>query len=772
MNLRIIPFLLLIFMACKGPETSSITIDRSSSITPKPLSVVAKEGYFEMTKNTTIYNNEESSQSIIQLFIEKIKNTTSQSIGITTNAEEKNSIQFIKDHTLNFEEEEYQLTVSKNNILIKAKTDQGLFYGMHTFAQLLPLYNTENKNKTLFPIKIQAVDIKDKPRFGWRGMHLDVSRHFSSVDFIKKQLDVLAHFKINKFHWHLTDDQGWRIEIKKYPKLTSIGSKRKNADGTYHEGFYTQEEIKDVVQYAKDRFIDVVPEFDTPGHAIAVLAGYPELSCDHNKEQKEYQVRNLWGVESSIFCASKESTYTFIEDVIKEMSSLFPYGYYHMGGDEVPKHQWEHSSCCQKFIKEESLKDEKELQSHFMARVEKILTKYDKKMIGWDEILEGGITPTTNIMSWLGEEGGIKAANEGHDVIMTPSKYVYLNFYQGDHKVEPFAFGAYIPLEKAYNYDPLPKEIKEEKKKHILGSQGNLWTEYAKEDDTKEYLLYPRIIALAETNWTQKENKNFDDFLGRLTPIRELLDYHKINYHIPLPEGPTSNKITFIDSVKVPFTTTYPVKMVYTTDGTAPNANSTVYQEPLTFTETTELRIASVLDNGKLSKVRELTISKEPLTLSVNAKEVSKGLVMEEVKGHFQNIKEIQEETKKKTAVLNNIKDANTTYDWGHKVNEDNFRAVFLNGYIDIPEDGVYYFTSTQDQVWIADKLVIEHSESIKKHPQESSLALQKGKHKLKIVYLNNIVQGWATDWNTVELKFRKSDETEYKDISEHMIFH
>lgn len=771
MNLRIIPFFFLIFLTCKSPETSSSLIDKSLSITPKPLKINKTQGSFEVNKNTVFLCKETSSEAVASFFIEKIKTLTGHSFAISKDSNPKNAIQLLIDTALEFDEEEYYLSISEEGIKIKAKTDKGLFFGMQTFMQLLPLYN---ENKLELPIRIQALDIEDKPRFKWRGMHLDVSRHFSSIDFIKKQLDVLSLFKINKFHWHLTDDQGWRIEIKKYPKLTTIGSKRKDADGTYHEGYYTQEEIKEVVQYAKERFIDVVPEFDTPGHAIAILAGYPEFSCDHKNDSKEFEVRNLWGVESNILCAGKEKTYTFIEDVTKELTTLFPYQYYHMGGDEVPKDKWKTCTSCIKVKKQEALKDEKELQSYFMARVEKILAKYEKKMIGWDEILEGGITPTTNIMSWQGEEGGIKAANAGHDVIMTPSEYVYLNFYQGDHKVEPFAFGAYLPLEKVYTYDPIPTEIEEDKKKHILGMQGNLWTEYAKEDKTKEYLLYPRIIAIAETNWTQKENKNYGAFLDKLNNIYEILNHYDINYHIPLPEGPTSDKIAFIDSTTVSFKTTHPVKMVYTTDGTDPNATSATYTEPLSFTENTELKIASILDNGKMSKIRKLSITKEsplPPVAMENVK-LPEGLVMEEVKGYFNTIDDVQNNSKGQTSVIKNIKNANITYDWGHELNEDNFKAVFLNGYIDIVEDGVYYFASSQDQVWIADQLVIDYKEPIKKHLKESSIALQKGKHKLKIVYLNNIAKGWATDWNTVELKYRKASDVDYREVDENMIFH
>lgn len=767
MNLRIIPIFFLIFITCKSPENTSLLIDKSLHITPKPLRVSKKTGGFEINKSTSFTYTDESSKTIAAFFAEKIKAHTGHSFTINAYKNDKNSIQLIKNTSLALNKEEYRLSISNEDVKIIAATDRGLFYGMQTFIQLLPVYSG-NESQMQLPVQIKALDIEDTPRFGWRGMHLDVSRHFFSIDFIKKQLDILSLFKINKFHWHLTDDQGWRIEIKKYPKLTSVGSIRKNDDGSVHQGYYTQEEIKEVVQYAKDRFIDVVPEFDTPGHAAAILASYPELSC----KEKKYEVRNLWGVESSILCAAKEETYTFIEDVIAEMTALFPYEYYHMGGDEVPKDQWKNSVECQELIKREALKDEKGLQSYFMARVEKILSKYQKKMIGWDEILEGGITPTTSIMSWQGEEGGINAANKGHDVIMNPSQYCYFNFYQGDPKVEPLAFGGYIPLEKIYMYDPVPKEIEENKKKHILGAQGNIWTEYTYTEETIEYLLYPRIIALAETTWTTTENKNFNDFLNRLNDVYTVLDYHTANYHIPLPEGPTANRIVFTDSITVPFSTTHPVKMVYTTDGTNPTITSTVYETPLRFTETTDLRIASVLQNGKMSSIRNLMVTKEKLVPSASTKRLSAGLVSKEIKGYFNSIDDIPTNAITNTATIKAIEDSNTTYHWGHEVKEDNFKAVILNGYVEIPEDGVYYFSSRQDQVWIADHLIIDYKDALKKHPKENSIALQKGKHKLKIIYLNNIAKGWATDWNTVELKYRKASEVDYHTVDKDMIFY
>ncbi len=761
MNFRIASILLFVlFISCKQENIEVSTNEEKVAIIPIPDQILKKDGYFSITEKTNFFCNDEELKTLATFFIEKIE----KSIGVTlghTEDKKDNSIHLAIDENLSIGEEGYHFFSSKEEVTITAKTPKGVFYGLQTLLQLLPTDPSQGA-------KIPSVEIKDSPAFDWRGMHLDVSRHFFSIDFIKKQLDVLALFKINKFHWHLTDDQGWRIEIKKYPKLTEISSVRQNKDKTIHKGYYTQEQIKEVVAYAKERFIDVIPEFDTPGHAVAILEAYPELAC----EKKDFKVRNLWGVESNILCAGKEETFSFIGDVVSELAALFPYEYFHMGGDEVPKDEWKKSLHCQNVMKKENLKDVNELQSYFMKRVEDILKSHNKKMIGWDEILEGGITPTTNIMSWQGEEGGIKAANAGHDVIMTPSKYVYLNFYQGDLKVEPMAFGGYIPLETIYNYNPIPKEIQEDKRKHILGAQANVWTEYADKDETIEYLLYPRIIALAELTWTSSEKKDYKDFLSRLNNVYPRLDKKQINYHIPLPEGPTSDHIVFTDSVEVSFKTTHPVKMVYTVDKTDPNGNSTEYTKPILLKEDTDLSIASILPHGKMSKVRRLLIRKQKLLKSMNLEKVSSGLQMKVVKGYFQTVTEAEKTIPQNTVIINNLKDANKTYDWGHKVNDDNFRAVFLEGYIEVPEDEVYYFSSTQDQVWIGDQLLINHNDAVRKHPKENSIALQKGKHKLKIIYLNTITQCWATDWNTVELKYRKASEEEYQAVGERMIFH
>ncbi|WP_405209312.1 family 20 glycosylhydrolase [Aquimarina sp. LLG6339-5] len=759
--------IIIFFLSCQERKKSVTAVNTNPRITPMPLSFLEKQGSFTIDKKTSFVIESNDAQKIALFFIDVIYEKTGLQLK-TSDQKKNNSIYLIIDSSLKLNEEGYLLKTYEDHISITSKTKQGLFYGAQSLMQLLPFVSNKGFQENL-QLTIPSVDIKDEPAFKWRGVLLDVSRHFFTVEFIKKQLDFLATLKINKFHWHLTDDQGWRIEIKQYPKLTEIGAKRGNKTDPIYHGFYTQEDVKEVVAYARERFIDVIPEFDMPGHAKAILASYPELAC----EEKPFEIREIWGVDYNILCAGKEDVYVFIENVITEMTSLFPYKYFHVGGDEVPKRAWKESELCQKLIKKEGLKNETELQSYFMARVEKILNKYNKTMVGWDEILEGGITETTNIMSWQGEEGGIKAANEGHDVIMTPLDYVYLNFYQGSKQTEPMAFGGYTPLKKTYSYNPIPKAIKENRKHHILGLQGNLWAEQTDNDKIAEYQLYPRLIAIAETGWTIERNKNFNNFLNRLNSLYPILEHHKINYHIPLPEGPSSDRIVFIDSVSIPFYTTHPVKMIYTTDGSNPTSKSKEYSKTLTFDKTSILKIASILPHGKISKIRTINIVKQSYLSPVSeSMDLSPGLKTKTIRGHFSSIDDIKKETPSEISIVQNIKDANTTFDWGHEIKKENFKAVFLEGYIDIPEDGIYYFSSAQDQIWIGDQLVIDYKKIIKKHPEESSIALKKGKHKLKIVYLNNIKKGWASDWNTVELKYRKELDKEYKTVNDKMIFH
>lgn len=424
----------------------------------------------------------------------------------------------------------YSLEVKKEGIFISAATEEGVFYGVQTLIQLL---DPNGKDKTL---AVPFVKIKDEPRFQYRGMHLDVARHFSTVSFVKKYIDYLALHKMNYFHWHLTDDQGWRIEIKKYPKLTEIGSERKGTITGFlpgngntnipHGGFYTQEEIKAVVKYAADRYITVIPEIEMPGHASAALTAYSYLGCTGGP----YKVQETFGVFDEVFCAGNEQTFTFFQDVIDEVAALFPAKYIHIGGDECPKTSWKKCPKCQQRMKDHQLKDEHELQSYFVQRMEKYINKKGKSIIGWDEILEGGLAPNATVMSWRGEEGGIEAAKQNHYAIMTPGNYMYFDYAQ-TAKRDSLTMPGLTTLEKVYSYEPIPAALPAESRKYILGAQANVWTEYMNNPSKIEYMIFPRMSALSEVVWSSKESRDWTSFQSRLKQQFNRYQLWNANYY-------------------------------------------------------------------------------------------------------------------------------------------------------------------------------------------------------------------------------------------------
>ena len=437
--------------------------------------------------------------------------------------------------------EGYKLEINPSSIILEAQQTAGLFYGVQTLLQLLPpevesvkSFKVTTSNRLTFP----ALKIRDIPRYPYRGMHLDCCRHFFPKSFVKKYIDLLALHKFNTFHWHLTEDQGWRIEIKKYPRLTEVGSWRKETlagharempekfDRQRYGGYYTQEDIKEIVAYARSRYVTIIPEIEMPGHATAALAAYPELSCTGGP----FEVATKWGVFEDVYCAGEEKVFEFLEDVLSEVIALFPGTYIHIGGDECPKVRWKECEKCQARIAEEGLADEHELQSYFIRRIEKFLLSKGRKLIGWDEILEGGLAPEATVMSWRGTQGGIEAAKQGHDVIMTPTSHCYFDYYQADPETEPLAIGGLTPLEKVYAFEPTPVELTEEEARHVLGAQGNVWTEYIKTPEHAEYMSIPRISALAEVVWSRKEARDWQDFLRRLEQLFKRLDAMGVNY--------------------------------------------------------------------------------------------------------------------------------------------------------------------------------------------------------------------------------------------------
>ncbi|WP_316737405.1 family 20 glycosylhydrolase [Pedobacter aquatilis] len=571
-----------------------------SGIIPKPLKEEKKTGYFTITANTKLSFPKGQNVSL-EFLNQHLKDLG----GFTLSGEgsmSSKSIDFILDSTLKIKSEGYFLSISNSKIEIKAKDKSGLFYGLQSLVQLI-----KKKGKL---ITVQAYDIKDEPRFAYRGMHLDVARHMFSVASIKKWLRVLAFYKINTFHWHLTDDQGWRIEIKKYPLLqtksayrneTLIGHKRFNPhtfDGKRYGGFYTQSEIKDVVKYADELNITTIPEIEMPGHARAVLAAYPNLGCTGGP----YETATFWGVFDDVFCAGNEETFKFLEGVLDEVVELFPSKYIHIGGDECPKTRWHDCPKCQKRIKAENLKDEHELQSYFITRMEKYLHAKGKKIIGWDEILEGGLAPDATVMSWRGLEGGIAAAKLKHDVIMTPEKFIYLDYYQSLNKSEQTAAGGYLPLRKVYEYEPMPGELSSAEQVYIKGVQANVWTEYMSDEKKAEYMIFPRIIALSEMAWSTAENRNYEDFLRRLQPNLKFLK--EMNYSTSFYEvnGKATDK-GFELQTDVPN-----AEIHYTTNGAQPTTTSNKYTSALKFTKSTMLKAKVFKGKSAIGKLYEQAI--------------------------------------------------------------------------------------------------------------------------------------------------------------------
>jgi hexosaminidase len=507
--------------------------DLNSKIIPVPDKQIFLDGFFIINSNTSINYPDQFKNSInfFRAFLNQEKN---KFLLLKSPDTTSNFVQFLLDEKLS-NDEGYKIEIRQNGITIRSKDNKGAFYAIQTLRQLIPA-SFEDKTYPNTEISIKCQIIEDSPRFKYRGMHLDVGRHFFSVEFIKKYIDALAMLKFNTFHWHLTEDQGWRIEIKKYPKLNTIAAYRDSTlAGHYTDkprkynkirygGYYTQEQVKDIVNYALEREITIIPEIEMPGHSKAAIAAYPNLSC----EEKSVNVATLWGVFEDIYC-SKEETFKFLEDVIDEVVDLFPGKYIHIGGDEAPKTRWEKCKNCQSVIKRESLKDEHELQNYFISRMEKYINSKGKKIIGWDEILEGGLAPNATVMSWRGISGGIKAANMKHDVIMTPNATCYLDYYQSKDKNEPLAIGGYTPLEEIYNYEPIPEELDSESSKYIIGAQGNVWTEYMSTNEYVEYMVFPRIFALSEVVWT-KNKTSFNEFIERVKDFFPRLDKLNINY--------------------------------------------------------------------------------------------------------------------------------------------------------------------------------------------------------------------------------------------------
>ena len=709
--------LLMITPSCQKPKE----VTNEYNIVPQPNQLVPKEGRFELSNKVRLVVPSDAPEvkKVADGFAEQLKQTAGISLKEAESVDGKPAISFVLQEGM--PKEGYKLSVTPTLITVTASQPNGFFYGVQTIYQLLPpaVYGKELKKKADW--SVPAVEIEDAPRFVHRGLMLDVCRHYAPIEYIYKFIDLLAMNKMNVFHWHLTDDQGWRIEIKKYPKLTEIGSKREKTlvdyyyvnypqvfDGIEHGGYYTQEQIKEVVAYAASKYINVIPEIEMPGHALAALAAYPELSCDSTQT---YKVSPTWGVFEQVFCPS-ETTFKFFEGVMDEVVELFPSEYIHIGGDECPKTAWKNSAFCQQLIRQLGLKDdvtpskvdgmkhskedklqsyfvtrmekylngkgrniigwdeilegglapnatvlswrgvegglnaakaghnaimapmpyayldfyqedpeiapttiggyttlkkhskEDKLQSYFVTRMEKYLNGKGRNIIGWDEILEGGLAPNATVLSWRGVEGGLNAAKAGHNAIMAPMPYAYLDFYQEDPEIAPTTIGGYTTLKKTYSYNPVPDDADELVKKHIIGMQGNLWREYMKTSDRVDYQAFPRAMAIAETGWTLDANKNWKSFCERMVTeferlevmdTKPCLNFFDVNINTHADEnGP----------LMVLLETFYPnAEIRYTTDGSEPTYGSTLYEQPFALEGNIDLKAAAFKDGKMLGKV-------------------------------------------------------------------------------------------------------------------------------------------------------------------------
>ena len=601
---------------------ASCTAEKEANyqVIPLPQEVsLTQENPFKLNENVLIAYPENNAllqrnAEFLSEYIQQATNYAPKTKAIAAGEQVKNAIVLGLDSGI-ANKEGYVLTTTPEGISINGQTENGVFYGIQTLRKSIP---AEAKGATVL---IPAGEIKDEPRFSYRGMHLDVGRHFFPKEFMKKYIDLLALHNMNTFHWHLTDDQGWRIEIKKYPKLTEIGSQRSRTvigrntqeyDNTPYGGFFTQEEAKEIVKYAQERYITVIPEVDLPGHMLAALAAYPEMGCTGGP----YEVCPRWGIFEDVLCIGNDQTMQFLEDVMNEIIEIFPSKYVHIGGDEAPRTRWEKCPKCQARIKTEGLKADKNhtaedrLQSYCMTRIEEFLNSKGRQIIGWDEILEGDVAPNATVMSWRGMEGGIKAAQLGHDVIMTPTSFCYFDYYQtADTKDEPLGIGGYVPIEKVYSLEPVPAVLTEEQSKHILGAQANLWTEYIHSSEHVEYMVLPRMAALAEVQWTQPEKKDFKDFTKRLARLmkfyqRDGFNYAKHVFDLKVDFTPDVTK----KAVVVTLSTIDDAPIYYTLDGTEPTTASLKYTEPVSITETADFQAVVIRPEGK-SKVVNKKIS-------------------------------------------------------------------------------------------------------------------------------------------------------------------
>ena len=732
------------------------------NIIPHPYEYDVNPTYaYHLNEQTSFICKQKSLIPIVEVVAQTMRSSTGLDLPIGKKT--KNSIYLSLDKKIK-NPEAYTLRIYTNAIEIYGGSPTGVYYGLQTLLQMLPSAIESDTLVVGVEWTLPIAFIEDFPRFQYRGMHVDPCRHFLPIAHIKKQIDWMSKFKLNRLHLHLTDDQLWTFEVKKYPRLTEVGTRRINVDGSVYEGgYFSQDELRELVEYASLRGVTIIPEIEMPGHAMAALTAYPEYGCTGGP----YQVRTTWGVEDHLLCAGNDSVFSFIEDILTELTDIFPSEYIHIGGDECPTVIWHQCPRCQARMKAEKLSTEVELHGYFIRRVEQILHKLGRKMIGWDEILDGGASQSATVMSWRGNKGGIKAANQGNQAIMTPWDVCYFDHYQGSKLFEPMAQSGFLPLQKVYEWEPIPAEIQPSNRHLILGGQANLWSEYILSSEHAEYMIYPRILALSEVLWTS-HYRDYDNFVERLSEQQKRLDYGHINYHIPLPEGPQAQYIEFIDSVNVTLTNSLGYDIYYQLDyGQGPsewrmvssnNCGFSIFRQgsrPLVVNSALLKSFTSF--NGRNSDTIEVTYQRiqDPHPSAKNL--THNGLYRQRAYGYFPNTDSLDYIKFDITDLVDSlIYDRNDSY-------FDSWIEVYT-GYFQVDSTAQYLITTDLEELWIDDIRIIDNNGRLKRNQtQQALMVLEAGAHSLKAVYNNCVNDGFPAHWRKPEIRIRTIDESKFR---------
>ena len=699
---------------------------------------------------------------VAELFVENIKKSTGLELPIVKRCKKPIILKIDKRKS---DAEAYTLFIYTDAVEVLGGSAAGVYYGLQTLMQMLPpeIECDTVVNGQDWSLPIAVVD--DYPRFRYRGMHVDPCRHFLPLEHIRKQVDWMSKFKMNRLHLHLTDDQMWTFEVKKYPLLTEIGTRRINVDGSvYRGGYFTQEELKELVEYAKVRGVTIVPEIEMPGHAMAALAAYPEYGCTGGP----YKVRTTWGVEEHLLCAGNDLVFQFVEDILTELTAVFPSEYIHIGGDECPTNIWHECPRCQARMQAEGLQTEVELHGYFIRRVEQILHKLGRKMIGWDEILDGGASQSATVMSWRGDKGGIKAANQGNQAIMTPWDVCYFDHYQGSKLFEPMAQSGFLPLEKVYGWEPISKEIAPENRDKILGGQANLWSEYIPDAKHAEYMIYPRLLALSEVLWAT-DYRNYDNFRERLKTVQKRLDCGGVNYHLPLPEGPVAQYVEFVDSVEVILSNSLGYEMFYEgvgsrEQGVGSREQGVGSREQGAGSRELELCVVNsallksyVTFNGRNSDTIEVYYNKVAAPHPA-AKHLShNGLYRQRAYGYFHNTDSLDYVKFDVTDLVDSL-----VYDYNDSYFEPWIEVY--QGYIKVDSTAQYLITTDLEELWVDDIRIINNSGKLKRNQtQRALMLLEEGFHSIKAVYNNCVNDGFPAHWRKPEIRIKTQEEEKFR---------